>query len=228
MQVCRWHIYPDEKSLQARVTQIIVRMANAAIGERGAFHIVLAGGNTPKAIYAQLRKARTQWRAWHIYFGDERCLPSSHPDRNSTMAASAWLKRVAIPQKQIHAIPSECGALEAARAYGAVLRGMREFDLVLLGLGEDGHTASLFPGHPLGNEPGQPAVLAVSQAPKPPMERVSLSARRLASAKEVIFLVTGASKSSAMERWRAGESIPAAHIEPKGGVDVCVDRAAWG
>jgi 6-phosphogluconolactonase len=112
---------------------------------------------------------------------------------------------------------------EAAQQYSTVLRAVGDFDLVLLGIGEDGHTASLFPGHDWGAAPGSPDTLAVFDAPKPPPQRVSLSAARLSRARQVIFLVSGESKRKAVEAWRAGKDIPAQAIRPAAGVDVLVE-----
>ena len=137
------------------------------------------------------------------------------------MAGLAWLDHVPLPAAHRHAIPAELGA-ERAAAYAAELRGVGDFDLVLLGLGEDGHTASLFPGHDWGEAPDAPDALAVLDAPEPPPERVSLSAARLSRSREVLFLVAGPSKREALARWRAGERIPAAAIRPATGVDVLV------
>jgi len=226
-QICIWHVYPEPALLQQHVAQGIERLAAEAISARGAFSIVLAGGNTPRAVYEYLRGIKTAWQAWHIYFGDERCLPSGHAERNSTMASQAWLEHVDIPAAQIHVIPAELGAEEAARQYAASIESLEMFDLVLLGLGQDGHTASLFPGQNYGSEHHQPAALAVHKAPKPPADRVSLSAWRLGSAIRVWFLVTGADKALAVRKWRDGGGIPAAAISAPDGVDVWVDVAAF-
>ena len=139
------------------------------------------------------------------------------------MAGEAWLDHVFIPTVQFHAIPAELGAVRAAQLYGETLHAVGEFDLVLLGLGEDGHTASLFPDHEWGAAPGSPDTLAVFDAPKPPPQRVSLSAARLSRARQVIFLVSGASKRRAVAEWRAGKDIPARAIKPAAGVDVLVE-----
>jgi 6-phosphogluconolactonase len=225
LQLCRWQAVADEQALQQAAIEIILHSAAQAILERGQFHLVLAGGNTPRGIYQELRAARTDWSAWRIYFGDERCVPADDPDRNSRMAAEAWLACVSIPSSQVHPIPGESGAIQAARAYAEMLQTVHDFDLVLLGLGEDGHTASLFPGHEWGTEPGSPDTLAVFDAPKPPPQRVSLSAARLSRARKVIFLVSGESKRKAVAAWRAGKDIPARAIKPVTGVDVLVESA---
>ena len=110
----------------------------------------------------------------------------------------------------------------AAHAYAKTLRNLGDFDLVLLGLGEDGHTASLFPGHDWGAAQGPPDVIAVFDAPKPPPQRISLSADRLSHARSVLFLVEGEPKREAVRKWRQGADIPARAIRPKSGVDVLV------
>ena len=162
---------------------------------------------------------------WHIYFCDERCLPSADPARNSRMAGETWLDHVFIPTLQLHAIPAELGAVQAAHAYDETLRAVGEFDLVLLGLGEDGHAASLFPGQEWGTAPGSPDALAVFDAPKPPSQRVTLSAARLSRARQVMFLVSGEAKHRAIADWRAGKDIPARAITPLSGVDVLAESA---
>ncbi len=221
----RWHSVPDERTLQQTALEAILNSAAQAIRERGQFHLVLAGGNTPREIYRQLRAAQTDWTAWHLYSGDERCLPADDPARNSRMAAEVWLEFVPIPPVQIHAIAAESGAIEAAKSYRETLKSVGDFDLVLLGLGEDGHTASLFPGHEWGATPGSPDALAIFDAPKPPAERVSLSASRLSRTRKVIFLVSGRRKQAAVTAWRAEENIPARAIMPPAGVDIFAESA---
>jgi len=219
----RWHRYADNVVLAADVAQRILQAAHASIRERGIFRVVLAGGATPKQVYAKLVEAESDWARWEVYFGDERCLPPDDPERNSFMADRVFLDRVAISRERIHPIPAELGPQAAAEKYRRVIETAVPFDLVLLGLGEDGHTASLFPGHA---HPGV-LVVPVHSAPKPPSERVSLTASALSNAHQVFFLVTGANKRGAVEAWWQGERLPAATIAPAAGVDVFVDAAAW-
>ena len=223
-QIDRWHTLPNADAVRDRALEWIRRSAVESIALRGVFHIVLAGGTTPRAVYQALRFDPAQWEKWHVWFGDERCLPPDHADRNSRMAREAWLDHVAIPAAQIHTISAERGPEEGALTYSTALKNIAEFDLVLLGLGEDGHTASLFPGHEWGLEKDAPAALAVHDAPKPPPERISLSARRLSAAYQVLFLITGNGKREAVKRWREKEAIPAAAIRPSVGVDVLVEE----
>lgn len=222
-QLCRWQCFESTSELeQAAVTEVL-STALHAIDERGAFHIVLAGGTTPKKIYEALRYAKATWSAWHIYYGDERYLPYEHADRNSRMASLAWLDHVAIPRDQIHPIPVEGDVIAAAEKYARIVNKIKLFDLVLLGLGEDGHTASLFPEHDAGDNPGAPDTLTVMDAPKPPAQRISLSARRLSETRQLIYLVSGKSKSQAVKDWRSGLPIPATKIRPENGVDIFIE-----
>lgn len=222
-QIIRWKHYTSISALWYTACADIVECATHAIAERGQFLIVLAGGNTPRAVYRLLRDVQTDWSKWHIYYGDERCLPRDHVDRNSLMVEQTWLNYVSIPASQIHTMPAELGTMLGARAYAETLAGIGDFDFVLLGLGEDGHTASLFPGEPWNDEHGG-ATVAVTNAPKPPPERISISASRLSLAHQVLFLVSGVGKQQAVDNWRAGAAIPASAIKPESGVDVyCYD-----
>jgi len=221
-QQVRWHVSASADALAAAVAGRTLELAHHAIERRGAFTIVLAGGATPRVTYELLRRAEAAWSQWHIYFGDERCAPPDDPQRNSWMADEAWLAGVPIPRSQIHPIPAELGPEQGAQRYTALVSDIVAFDLVLLGLGEDGHTASLFPGHDANLAIDAADVVPVFAAPKPPPFRVSLSARRLSRAEHVFFLIAGADKASAVQRWRAGDSMPAASIRPTAGVDAFV------
>jgi 6-phosphogluconolactonase len=218
-----WHIFDDADAVAAQAAQRILRAAALAIAEHGRFRLVLAGGGTPEATYRLLVGADTDWSRWEIYFGDERCLPADDAQRNSVMAHKAWLDAASIPAQNVHPIPAELGAEAAAQAYESAIEAALPFDLVLLGIGEDGHTASLFPGH---RHETDELVHAVHNAPKPPPDRVSLSARALSTAREVLVLATGVGKLTAIRRWRAGEKLPIATIGAPARVDVLLDKAA--
>jgi 6-phosphogluconolactonase len=126
----------------------------------------------PLAVYRRLVEPPADWARWHLFFGDERCLPAGDPERNSLAARAVWLDRVPIPPDNVHPIRAELGAEPAAAHYAELIRDRLPFDLVLLGLGEDGHTASLFPGHAIQDAA---LVMPVHDAPKPPADRVSLT-----------------------------------------------------
>lgn len=219
----RWHRMPGPAELVPAVVRRILDRARAAIADHAVFRIVLAGGSTPQAVYRELAAAACDWSCWQVYFGDERCLPVDDPERNSVMAAHSWLDRVSIPDANIHPIPAELGPETAAARYAGVIAAARPFDLVLLGVGEDGHTASLFPGQRLDSSM---SVHPVHDAPKPPPERVSLSLQALNDSAEVLILVAGSSKRSVVQRWKAGASLPVTGICGHHGVDVYIDAAA--
>jgi 6-phosphogluconolactonase len=218
-----WQFLPDADAVTAAATTLILSAAEAAIAARGEFRLVLAGGTTPQQVYRQLAASAADWKYWQIYFGDERCLPVSDPERNSHMAGAAWLEHIGIPPGNVHPIPAERGSLAAAQAYTPQVAAARPFDLVLLGMGEDGHTASLFPGQV---HPADEQVHAVSNAPKPPPDRVSLSLESLSDSRDVLILVTGAGKGTALRQWRAGADLPIAHVTARDRLRVLIDQEA--
>ena len=222
-QTARWVKLNSTEAVELATLESMRQAAQKAIEKKGRFDLVLAGGTTPKNVYQRLIQTDTDWSCWHIWFGDERCLPCNDEERNSVMAASAWLDHVAIPKENIYIIPTELGAAQAAVLYSEQLSTLGAFDLVLLGMGEDGHTASLFPGKVWHSS--QPAI-AVYESPKPPSDRVSISAERLSNSQQVIFIITGASKKEALAAWQAGAELPVSAITPKVGVDVFIDPAA--
>ena len=198
----------------------IIALANRCITRKNSFYIVLAGGETPRVVYALLKEMVTDWEKWHVYFGDERCVPAHDLQRNDTMAFNAWLAHVDIPQAQIHRIPAELPQQTCVEQYTQTLKNVGNFDLVLLGLGEDGHTASLFPGNDWGDSPDAPDVMAVDNAAKAPAHRITLSAKRLSAADNVWFLIKSDSKREILQRWQSGETFPASAIQPKNGIKI--------
>ncbi|MBM4208391.1 MAG: 6-phosphogluconolactonase [Gammaproteobacteria bacterium] len=218
----KWKIFNDADAVATAACEAILTAANDAISQRGRFKIVLAGGSTPEKIYRLLARADADWQHWWIYHGDERCLPVDHQDRNSLMAAETWLDHIPIPKTQLFDIPAELGPEQGASLYADIINNTLPFDLVLLGMGEDGHTASLFPGH--SHNPDN-LTHAVHNSPKPPPERVSLSAKSLSASNQVVFLITGANKRDAVARWRVGADLPVASIHAPQ-TTVFIDRAA--
>jgi len=220
----RWQLFKAADQLAEQATQDILLAAKNAIAENGAFHIVLAGGTTPKVIYKLLAEAGSDWQHWHIYLGDERCLPSDDPERNSVMATTCLLEHVSIPQEQVHFMPTELGSEAAAASYRKTLEGVSSFDMVLLGMGEDGHTASLFPGH---IHDLSDTVHAVSNSPKPPVDRVSLSSESLSNNAGILILITGQSKHDRVIDWISGINMPITSITSNKSASVYCDMAAW-
>ncbi|MDO9052949.1 MAG: 6-phosphogluconolactonase [Gallionella sp.] len=214
-------IHDDAEVLSTAVARRIAALAAEAIAARGVFHLALAGGETPRRCYEKLRHHTLDWKHVHLYFGDERCLPDGDASRNDSMARAALLNHVTPPQANIHCIPAELGAIEAAASYALELESAGKLDMVLLGMGEDGHTASLFPGNPANAI--MEAAVPVFNAPKPPAERVSLSMGTLNAARNKLFLVAGAGKREALEQIMRGVALPAAQISK---AEWHLDRAA--
>lgn len=218
-----WQVLTDADAVAREACRTIGDTARRAIANQGRFKLVLAGGTTPSAAYRLLAATDQAWDRWEIWFGDERCLPPNYVERNSRMAAEALLKLVPIPEEQIHPIPTELGPEEAARRYRLEITTALPFDLVILGMGEDGHTASLFPGRP-HDETG--LVHAVYEAPKPPPERVSLGLSALRQCRSMLVLVTGAGKRKAVSQWRDGAELPVARATAGINGLVMLDEAA--
>jgi len=229
------HSHPDADAVAAAAAEHLAEAARRASAERGRFRVALSGGNTPRLLYQRLASpelgAAIDWRRWEIFFSDERKVPPDDAHSNYRMASVAWFSRVALPAASVHRIEGELDGAQAAARYEAEL-GEQPLDLVLLGMGEDGHTASLFPGTPALAERERRVVQAKS--PVPPHDRISMTLRALNEARAVVFLVTGTSKSARLaqvlaERARASNpsDLPASQVRPRSNtVHFYVDRAA--
>jgi 6-phosphogluconolactonase len=186
----------------------------------GADSFVLAGGTTPKRCYELLAAMDVPWGRVAVLFGDERCVPADDAGSNYLMARQSLLDRVS--PATVYRMPGELGPDEGARAYADAVKHESPFDLVLLGVGEDGHIASLFPGHPVLHAQGLTA--GVHDSPKPPPGRITLTLGTIRAARRVIVLATGAGKANAVALARRGES-PSGMIT---GARWLLDRAAAG
>ena len=184
----------------------------------GAQTLVLAGGTTPKRCYELLAELDVQWGRVTVLFGDERCVPPDHPDSNYRMVKESLLDRIA--PATVYRMPAELGPDEGADAYAEVVANVAPLDFVLLGVGEDGHVASLFPGHPLLRASGLTA--GIRDSPKPPPERVTLTLEAIRDAGRVLIIATGAGKADAVALARRGET-PSGMIA---GARWLIDRAA--
>ncbi|HSS93576.1 MAG TPA: 6-phosphogluconolactonase [Candidatus Dormibacteraeota bacterium] len=191
----------------------------AALGA-GSRTLVLAGGSTPARCYELLSSMQVTWGRVTVLFGDERCVPPDHPESNYRMARETLLDRVA--PASVHRMPAELGPDEGAQLYSTVVAALAPLDVVVLGVGEDGHTASLFPGHPAVNAKGW--AIGIRDSPKPPPERVTLTMSALRGARRVIILATGAGKADAVAKAKRGE-VPSGMIA---GARWLIDREAAG
>ncbi len=228
-------VLPDKGSLLKRSLEVLLSKMQGAIQEHGQCAIALAGGGTPKPLYEALSTQDLPWEKVHVFWGDERYVPADHPDSNQGMARSAWLDKVDIPAANIHPMPTD-GATPAADAekheaqlrefFGTAVGDFPQFDVILLGIGDDAHTASLFPHTDalqvkdrlvtVGNKDGQP--------------RITFTAPLINHAHCVMFLVAGASKRPALAQIFAPDAdaltYPARLIQPQGELWWLLDESA--
>jgi 6-phosphogluconolactonase len=226
-------VYPDGPSLAQAAAERFVALAAEAIAIRDQFTVALSGGSTPRATYALLASdsfaPRVDWSRVHAFWGDERCVPPDHPDSNYRLARETLLDKVAIPAENVHRIRGELSPDQAATAYQveleATLGAGGRLDLILLGMGADGHAASLFPGTAALAE--QARWVAENYVEKLETWRVTLTYPIINAARHVVFLVSGVAKVEPLARVRAGESLPAALVQPAQGQLVwLVDESA--
>jgi len=233
-------IFADAPTLHRRAAERVVALAREAVAARGAFHLALAGGSTPRGLYQLLATAefarQLPWASLHIYFGDERCVPPDHPESNYRMAREALLDHVPLPAGQIHPIPCEAEPQRAARDYADLLQrklprddaGRPCFDLILLGLGPDGHIASLFPDTDILHRRRLP--VAAVFVPKLESWRVSLTLPLLNNARHLLLLVSGAGKADVvrhvLDRIPEATPLPVERLRPRGEQTWMLDQAA--
>lgn len=239
MRHADFDIMPDADSVARKMAGIFVGTVDAHPDR--PVRIALSGGSTPKRLFEILASAdmkdRVDWSRVELFYGDERHLPAGHKDRNHTMAEAVLLSKLPVAADQVHAVPASGTVMEDARAYEQVLqkaygstrleKDRPLFDLVMLGMGGDGHTASLFPGQPVLEETQK--WVSVAQPRTAPYERITLTYPAIASSALVVFLITGESKTEMLGRLRAGDkTIPAGRITSEGKILVLADQAAAG
>ncbi|MBD2194962.1 MULTISPECIES: 6-phosphogluconolactonase [Calothrix] len=228
-------VLPDQSALVKRALDLILSKIDTAIQERGRFTIALSGGSTPKPLYEAIANQKLPWDKIHVFWGDERYVPPDHPDSNELMARRAWLDRVDLPETNIHPIPT----LEADPAVAAVKyeRHLHNFfnsasgefpalDVVLLGMGDDAHTASLFPH----TEALKVSDRLITVGNKDSSIRITFTYPFINSARSVIFVVAGANKRPALAQVFAPVAddftYPSRLIKPQGELWWLLDAAA--
>jgi 6-phosphogluconolactonase len=223
------HILPSTEETAQAKAKFVATLAEECLGTQGKFTIALSGGSTPRRLYQILASpphAETiAWDRWHIFWSDERCVPPDHQDSNFRMARQALLDHVPVPPAQVYRMRGEVAPEKAAREYETAVLNVFQtpvpsFDLILLGIGDDGHTASLFPGSEALLE-NQRLVMA-NLAPSPPVHRITFTLPLINAAKVVAFLDTDESKAEVLRRVlepAPGEDVlPAARVRPTKGI----------
>ncbi|MGI0156208.1 MAG: 6-phosphogluconolactonase, partial [Thermoplasmata archaeon] len=225
--------YPDLDAASRALASELLRRADGAVAARGRFTVVISGGRTPLPLYAHLAReyrSRFPWSRTEVFFADERCVPSRSPESNFGAAWDSFLSRVPVPRRQVHRIRGELRPpSEAATRYARLVVPVGPpggppgpaFDVVLLGIGPDGHTASLFPGQAAVRERTRSVVAVPRGGLAPFVPRISMTVPALSSAREVCFLVSGADKADAVGAiFRSGPRgdprFPASCVRPPG------------
>ncbi|MFN2433235.1 MAG: 6-phosphogluconolactonase [Gemmatimonadota bacterium] len=229
----RW-VAEDHEASCRRAARMIADAA-APVAGRDAFTLVLSGGSAPRRLFELLAEgfpAPLPWELVHVFWCDERCVPPDHPESNYGAARTLLLDHVPIPPGGVHRMRGELGPERGAEAYREELTalspaGPPAFDLALLGLGDDGHTCSLFPGSPAL---GSPRAVEPARSPRGIAGRITLTPAGLAGAQRVMFLVAGEGKAEAVAQTLEGErpagEVPARAIRPRGEVVWLLDAAA--
>lgn len=241
MSDVQFHIFPDPSALAAAAAQTILERARAAVAARGRFSIALSGGSTPRAIYQQLAQPalseQMPWAQTYVFWSDERAVPLDDPGSNYRMACEALLRQVPIPKENIKPMLSQSEDLDAAAQHyvrvicGVVTGQPPRFDLVLLGMGPDGHTASLFPHSPQLAATDALVTATPVASLEPHVRRLTFTSTLINAAAEVLFLVAGADKAARLHQVIEGpqqtETLPAQLVVPVAGtLRWMLDRAA--
>jgi 6-phosphogluconolactonase len=234
-------ITADIEALSQWAAQKIAASCRQAVEQRGRFLFVLNGGGTPRRLFELLGadfRNEIDWDKTHIFWGDERCVPPDDKESNYGQACEIIFNRIEIPESNIHRIKGELEPAEASRDYSLVLKRFASpplewprFDLVLLGMGEDGHTASLFPGSPVDST--EPVIAVSGHYQGRPANRITLTPPVLNSARTILFMVAGEDKAEILNRVLNGERnpklLPVQRIDPKDGEMIWLaDKAAAG
>jgi 6-phosphogluconolactonase len=221
-------VLPDSDTLAHEAAQRFAELAVEAVDSRGRFSVALSGGSTPRALYRLLAeepyRGQIPWKGVHLFWGDERCVLPDDPGSSFRAADEAFISRVPLPSDNVHRVRAELAPEVAARAYANALDDFfcgphARFDLVLLGLGEDGHTASLFPGSDALQETGRLVTAVEAHYQNRPAVRVTLTFPAINTARHVLFLVTGSDKARIVRAVLEGDqrSYPARQVRPTAG-----------
>ncbi|WP_167482723.1 6-phosphogluconolactonase [Leptospira levettii] len=192
--------FTDFIKFQKAIVKRLDSISKLAISERNIFHIALTGGETARSIYPKFLDLQTDWSKWHFWYGDERVLPEGHKDLNSVMAEKTFLNQLSCNESQVHKIPVFLGGKRASQLYSKYLEAIDYLDLILLGLGEDGHVASLFPNTDWHKLNDLSHAISIQNSPKAPSERVSMSFYRIQKSRKILVISKGLSKLEIINR----------------------------
>lgn len=208
----KFHFFHDPDSLAETLADDLEKLISEAVAVREVCHMVFPGGRSPYRVLEKLRDRDLPWKNLHLYPSDERCVSLGDPERNDRLIDELIINHVPLPQENLRRIPAESGPEEGADRYSALLEKTPCFDIALLGMGEDGHTASLFPDHPAMHDRRQ--AVPVFNSPKPPSSRVSIGLNRLTEASNRFVIVIGADKIRFLNSLKSFRGTPVELIKP--------------
>jgi len=205
--------YSNSELWVKNIVDKVVDSANSSIKKNGVFNIVLVGGTTPIMLYQKLAELNLNYDYWNFWIGDERFPDELNAELNKDVINKYLINNLEVKPNRIHFMNVELGITQAPLMYIEELKLVNTFDLTLLGIGEDGHTASLFPGNNLGIEKSAPDVLTVLNSPKIPRKRMTLSARRLSRSNNILFLAKGQNKIDIIHKISMDKALPCTSIK---------------
>ena len=205
-------VYKNPEAVAQAAADYLFQQIKTCVAEKGLCHVVLPGGSTPARCLELLAEKSLPWKNIHWYPGDERCYPVGHSERNDTMISGKLFSQQEHNINNFHSMSAELGPEQGAEHYARLIDATGGLDIVVLGMGEDGHTASLFPGNVALAD--LRSVVPVYDAPKPPGERISIGLTALRNADKCIVIATGSNKSEALTKLSEGASLPVGQVEP--------------
>jgi 6-phosphogluconolactonase len=206
-----YKVYSNPEAVAQAAADYLCHQIKLCVAKKGQCHVVLPGGSTPARCLELLAEQSLPWKNIYWYPGDERCFPVGHAERNDTMITQKLFSQQNNASENFHPIPAELGPELGAERYAALIDNTGTPDIVVLGMGEDGHTASLFPGNAALHD--KRSAVPVYDAPKPPGERISIGLSALSSAGECIVIATGENKRQALTRLEEGAVLPVGLVE---------------
>jgi 6-phosphogluconolactonase len=238
-------IFPNLEKASHSLAEKLTEEASTAVGKQGQFTLALSGGKTPRLLYnllAREYKNKVEWQAVHLFWGDERCVPQNHPDSNFSLAYETLISKIPLPPQNIHSLKTGLeNPRKAADTYEEILKeffrdseteNFPTFDAILLGMGKDGHTASLFPGSPVLDEKNRWVVAVEAPSSFSPKNRITLTLPLINRSRAVFFLVSGSEKSRVLksileEPDKARRNYPAAMVQARKKLIWHVDEDAY-
>ena len=201
-------IFRTESNFCQNITKEIIEYSEICIANRGYFHFLICGGTSPITLYKFLSIQTIDWSCWHFWISDERYIPNNSIHLNSTIIKENLLKNIPVNNNNIHFFDINLNVQDSIKKYELMLLEIKYFDLCLLGVGEDGHVASLFPGMNLEISENSPNILFINNSPKYPKNRLTLSGKMINKSRQIFYIAKGAEKKYIVDKFQNEKSLP--------------------